>query len=121
MDGLRLAIILISNSSLMACYSGVFSPSGTVYNGLALGDWVSEQIKAFRDGNLIERRRALMENVGFGDTFAKIETEKQSGSGQKQQEKAKRQHEENSRIDPAWLRMFSSLVEYKESHGNCDW
>ena len=100
-------------------FFGVFSPSGTIYNGLALGDWVSEQIKAFRDGNLIERRRALLENVGYGDTFAKIEAEQLPGSGQKQQ--TTRLQEENSTIDPAWRNMFESLVEWKESHGTCDW
>lgn len=90
------------------------SPNGTIYNGVALGDWIAAQINASRDGSLLPYRRNLLENAGYKDTFLQIEIEAQRQKEMESKRLKKIQDEE-------WNQMFRALVQYQATVGTCFW
>ena len=91
-----------------------FSPSGTVYNDLELGDWLAKQLRNVRDGSLPVSRRKLLEDLGYSDIIAESTREKSSESSPEQE------WDEEGMTDP-WIQMFFTLRHYKDSVGSCFW
>jgi hypothetical protein len=136
-SGKCFSLLSLLFSLVVVCLTYVFrlhSPSGTVYNGLALGDWISHQIKAFRDCRLTSTRQKLLEEIGYRETFSKIMKEKriindierdEEESKRKeiaeQEEAMRRRKRQEELLKDPWNRMFVALLQYKKSAGTSYW
>ena len=121
-------------------FSKFASPSGTIYHGVPLGDWLAEQFELVR-GNVLEPSKVRkLEDVGFSQKIQSIqfkmllarneERKRQEQEGIEAQMLAKRKkeqkllerharrqglHEEASRAE--WLKYYRLLQAFQSESG----
>ena len=94
------------------------SPNGTVFQGLPLGAWISEQIEQVRNNTLDVSKVRKLEGIGFAGTIQKIQVQMLVERNE-ERKRLERQSQKSFMDDTGddWLRNYTLLEAFRQEFG----